>query len=164
LAVINFPHQEKIFLDDGGLSIFSLEEIRQRIEHRIEWIDISNHPDGIDLILRTSDGAGLILVFLDADKSSDDIRLEKLRQRLELCLKDITSRRFWLPHCDFSQARKSIEIVSAQPLMEDTKQIKALRDKIVSGSVLPVEFLDQEEFRERHGFVPRDLPSLRDRY
>jgi hypothetical protein len=160
LAITNFPRQEGVFLDNGGLSIFSLGEIKKRIEHGVEWVDADGCPGGVDLILNAPDDDGFALVFLSDGALNKDQCRQELGRRLRLCLKDLASRRFRISRDDFSTVRKVVEIVCTHSLPEYLKQIEFLREEL-QNNVLPVQFLNEAEFRERHGFVPRDLPSLR---
>lgn len=164
LAIINFPCQEGIFLDNSGLSIFSLEEVKQRIEHRVEWVDVDGFPQGVDLVLHAPNDDGLVLVFLADDALGDVERSEELYRRLRLCLEDIASRRLRLPRGDVSEMRKAIEFVYMHSPVESVKRTEISRENLPRNTMLPPQILNEVQFRERHGFVPRDLPSLRDRY
>lgn len=155
---------EVFVLNDANL-ILTLDEVQQRIRFGIEWQIWGGARTWTDLLVDIP-GADFQarVVLLDDGRMSADQRIANLRNMLAHCMAYLATDSFAVFHGEYEFDKLGIEIVGATPPTPAMRAITSVSDPTHPELVLPVEFVTEVEFRERHGFVPRDLPSLRDRY
>lgn len=174
--LLSLPAWDNIWVSEGADFLLSLKEVQQRIRLGIQYLVRGDREVPVDLIAhfrgRQYGGA---LVLLDDGQASSDTREKVLQERLTRCASYVASGKFRDNHYVFSSDDPTVdafakptlpmsaivEIVCVVPPTPTMRAIAAVSDPNYPDAALSVEFLSEEEFRQRHAFVPRDLPSLR---
>jgi hypothetical protein len=165
-VLLCLPAWDDIWVSEEADLLFSLKEVQQRIKLGVEYMGRAERDGSVDLVVfhkgQNFRGA---LVMLDDGKKSDAAQREAaFRERLARYAAYFASTEAPLKEHGLSSYNPLIEVVCAAPPTPGMRAITSVSDRERPQFVLPVELVTEDEFRERHGFVPRDLPSLRDRY
>lgn len=156
---------EDVFVLNDANLILTLNEVQQRIRLGVEWQIWGGARTWTDLLVDIpgSDFRAVLVLLSDCRMSADQ-REANLQKKLARCMAYLATESFAYSHGYYDFDKLTIEVVSVMPPTPVMRAIISVSDPTHPDIVLPVEFVTEAEFRERHGFVPRDLPSLRDRY
>ncbi len=163
--LLHLPAWDDVWAGNESYTILSLNEVQQRIKLGVEWLTwIGRSPGDLLVHVKGQQLGGTIVVLDDGRVASAAQREATLHEKLLRCAARVASGDFEEYNYVFSSDRPLIEVVYAAMPTPAMRAITSVSDPTYPDIVLPVEFVTEAEFRERHGFVPRDLPSLRDRY
>ncbi len=164
-AVSRLPAWDDIWIENTFELLLTLQEVQQRIRLDTEWLMYGEEDASADLIVNYRDQkhSGVMAVLDDA-RLSDAARKTALLDKLARCVRYFGSGKFARSHYWFAGDAALAEVVYVAPPTPAMREITSVSDPAYPNVVLPVEFVTEAEFLDRHGFMPRDLPSLRDRY
>jgi hypothetical protein len=106
-------------------------------------------PEAIDVVIKTQDGGGELIIYDSGNISNESERYELLMQKLMNYAEYVASGQYKEQLVGIEQNQIAIRIVCTTPPSESMKQVEAIKNQKEPIIRLPVYIELEKDFRER---------------